>query len=207
MNDENYNAVWGRGFQPISAPQKYQAAPNSQNQYSMVVLNSPPAHPQFSPVAAHPYANNSFKHNAYSSQSPAFYPYQQHSQQWPQQPVYYGNGFGMDGSRDAPIKPVATTEAPLDNRLLLLSLSDQYIDEARSLAPLIIYEKDGANISRYHKLIATAIACLQVVLKKVNKKLHSNTRICHQIDHVLARMEIKSSRRGYAPAETCNNAV
>lgn len=64
-------------------------------------------------------------------------------------------------------KSVITPDLPVDYRILLLSLSDYYITEARSVATLIAHNQRGADTGMYYKLMATGIGCLEAVLKKV----------------------------------------
>ena len=63
--------------------------------------------------------------------------------------------------------PIGTTELPVDYKLLLLSMADQYIMEARGLGSHITGSgRSGPHTEHYCKLIATGLACLETVLKE-----------------------------------------
>lgn len=64
-------------------------------------------------------------------------------------------------------KSVITPDLPVDYRLLLLSLSDQYISQARGMASLITHNRPDADSEVYYRLISTGIICLETVLNKV----------------------------------------
>lgn len=69
-----------------------------------------------------------------------------------------------------PVKPVITKDLPVDYRLLLLSLADQYIGEARSMGSGLVRNGAGADSNRYYKLMATGMGCYESVLKKVSTR-------------------------------------
>lgn len=56
---------------------------------------------------------------------------------------------------------------PIDYRLLLLTLADNYVDEAHALSADIVYNRPGASSEEYCKLMSTGLACLHVALKKL----------------------------------------
>lgn len=64
-----------------------------------------------------------------------------------------------------PPKQVISRELPVDYRMLLLALADQYISAARSLSIQIAYQQSGRE--QYQKLMATGLGCMEQVLKKV----------------------------------------
>ncbi|KAB8416408.1 hypothetical protein FH972_024927 [Carpinus fangiana] len=61
--------------------------------------------------------------------------------------------------------PVVTTEFPVDYRLLLLSLADEYISQARLSSHVVASSIDQSEGNQYFKLIATGLACYESVLK------------------------------------------
>jgi hypothetical protein len=65
-------------------------------------------------------------------------------------------------------KPVITPDLPVDYRLLLLQLSDQYITEARSLTGACAYDQEDADPERYFELMGAGMTCLATVLKQQN---------------------------------------
>ncbi|KAI9728778.1 MAG: hypothetical protein M1828_002884 [Chrysothrix sp. TS-e1954] len=64
----------------------------------------------------------------------------------------------------------ATTRMSVDQQLLLLSLSDQYINEARTMATEIAFSQtDNVGlVTQYSKLMATGLTCLEMVAIKWN---------------------------------------
>lgn len=48
---------------------------------------------------------------------------------------------------------------------MLLSAADEYIDAARRMGSLVVREKREADLRQYHKLMATAMGCMDAVLK------------------------------------------
>ena len=94
----------------------------------------------------------------------------------PQNPWIPNPSFSFDEADDAEIKPVIRRELPVDYRLLLLSLADQYIGEARSIGALVAYGQDGGNLERYYKLMSTGMGCLETILKKVIESFDSLKR-------------------------------
>lgn len=80
---------------------------------------------------------------------------------------------GADGDasiKHAPVmssKQIMSKELPVDYRLLLLSLADQYIAGARSLGSHIaVHGLSAAHVEQRCKLVATALGCLETVLKE-----------------------------------------
>lgn len=64
-----------------------------------------------------------------------------------------------------PPKPIVTPDLPVDYRLLLLHLSEQYITEARSLSANIALHQEAEDQERYYELMAMGMRCLEAVLK------------------------------------------
>lgn len=64
-------------------------------------------------------------------------------------------------------RPIRTPDLPVDYRLLLLSLSDQYIAQAHSMAALLTHNRSSADTQMYYKLMSAGMGCLQAVLHKV----------------------------------------
>ena len=56
-------------------------------------------------------------------------------------------------------------ELPLDYQLLLLSLADEYLAAAHGRGMLSALAKHEASVDQYYKLIATALGCIESVLK------------------------------------------
>lgn len=146
----------------------------------MVVIDSPTApqyNPQYLTQPAHShYPTGLPPQPAYNIQQPN--PGLQH-RAFPQPllPKQQSSPFGFDGGSDTPVKSVVTPSLPVDYRLLLLSLADQYISQARSLGTLIAYNHAGADRGRYQKLLATSLSCYEAVLKMV----HPALAICLEI--------------------------
>jgi len=66
-------------------------------------------------------------------------------------------------------RPVGGTEPPVKYGSLLASLADQYIAEARGLGSYVATEGRQLGVQqsdKYCKLIATGLACLEVLLKE-----------------------------------------
>lgn len=51
---------------------------------------------------------------------------------------------------------------------MLLSAADEYIVAARSMSSLIVRDKNEADVRQYYKLLATAMGCMDTVLKDFN---------------------------------------
>ncbi len=66
---------------------------------------------------------------------------------------------------------VISDDCPVDYRILLLSLADQYIAEARSLSTVLLQEQRADGTDRYYKLMALGLGCLETVLKNQTWKL------------------------------------
>lgn len=64
----------------------------------------------------------------------------------------------------APPKPL-----PADLIVLILSAADEYIAAARSLGSLAAMSIKKADLSQYYKLMATALGCMESVLKKYSQ--------------------------------------
>lgn len=64
------------------------------------------------------------------------------------------------------VKPVISRELPVDYRMLLLSLADQYIASARTMSLSVVY--DQSSRGQYHKLIATGLGCVEQVTRRVS---------------------------------------
>ena len=176
MNGHHYNGAWPYGTPPNAAPHEPPPpnTPNSRPMYPMVVIDSPTA-PQYNPQYFSQPAQSQFPNGlppqpAYNIQQPN--PgLQQHAFSQPPPHKQHASSFGFDGGSDVPVKSVVTPSLPIDYRLLLLSLADQYISQARSLGTLIAYNHTGADRGRYQKLLATGLGCYEAVLKKVDLAL------------------------------------
>jgi uncharacterized coiled-coil DUF342 family protein len=51
---------------------------------------------------------------------------------------------------------------------MLLSAADEYVAAARSLGSTIASTRRDSDLQQYHKLMATAMGCMDAVLKKFN---------------------------------------
>ena len=51
---------------------------------------------------------------------------------------------------------------------MLLSAADEYVAAARSLGPIIASTGREVDMQQHHKLMATAMGCMDAVLKKFN---------------------------------------
>jgi hypothetical protein len=72
----------------------------------------------------------------------------------------------IQGSAKAVAKPqTPTDEPPLDYQLLLLSLADEYLAAAHSHGMLVALAKREASADQYYKLVATALGCIESILK------------------------------------------
>lgn len=60
-----------------------------------------------------------------------------------------------------------------DYQVLLLSLADEYFDAAHSQGTVLAASRQEGDIEQYHKLIATGLCCLEVVLKVGFKNIFS----------------------------------
>lgn len=78
----------------------------------------------------------------------------------------------LSGSKPPQRPGDPTCNEPVDYRVLLLSLADQYIDEARSMSAYIAHEGSVVDSDQYCKLMATAFCCYEKVLSQnwTNKK-------------------------------------
>jgi uncharacterized coiled-coil DUF342 family protein len=66
-------------------------------------------------------------------------------------------------------QPHAAPKAfPADLYVMLLSAADEYVTAARSLGPEIARFQRDADLQQYYKLMATAMGCMDAVLKKFN---------------------------------------
>ena len=54
---------------------------------------------------------------------------------------------------------------PADLSVMLLSAADEYIAAARSMGSLVVREKREVDLRQYYKLMATAMGCMDAVLK------------------------------------------
>lgn len=59
-----------------------------------------------------------------------------------------------------------TPDLPVDYRLLLLSLADQYINQARAMSNHLVQEQPEVTRDQYYKLMAAAFSCYETVLSK-----------------------------------------
>lgn len=70
-----------------------------------------------------------------------------------------------------PKPPDPPPESQVDVQMLALSLADEYITIARSMGPLSSIAAKEEDLQTYHKLMATALGCIQSVLNS-HRKLH-----------------------------------
>ncbi|KAF2855196.1 hypothetical protein T440DRAFT_464491 [Plenodomus tracheiphilus IPT5] len=59
-------------------------------------------------------------------------------------------------------------QLPADLSVLLLSAADEYITAARGMSAIIVRDKKEVDIQQYQKLMATAMGCMDTVLKGFN---------------------------------------
>lgn len=59
---------------------------------------------------------------------------------------------------------------PVDHEKLLLSLAEEFISAAHSLAPRVARDGDQRGLDEYSKLVSTGLGCMEAVLK--NFRLH-----------------------------------
>ena len=171
MNDKNYLAgvAWPHGS-PLKRTQEFSRTSNHPSlppNYPVVVIDGHQSKPQTKPPASYP--NTPDRH---APQGPPYKPDRSLLPQYPMKAVHRIPQPrtpipNLDGTDDLPVKPVITKDLPVDYRLLLLSLADQYIEEARSLGALIAHNQAGADAARYYKLMATGMGCYEAILKKV----------------------------------------
>ena len=100
---------------------------NEQYRHPMVIVNSPSRH-----------------------QTTRFTPY-------PQFDGAQDQGSNHNYASTSQQTPIINTLQHVDYRILVLSLSDQYIKAARKIAALIAHNQDGADIEQYHDLISTGL--------------------------------------------------
>ena len=66
----------------------------------------------------------------------------------------------------SPATSIITPDLPVDYRVLLLRLSEQYIAEARLNSAQIALDRPDADPERYYKLIGMGLSCLETVLNQ-----------------------------------------
>ncbi|KAL5445468.1 hypothetical protein PMIN07_004689 [Paraphaeosphaeria minitans] len=66
-------------------------------------------------------------------------------------------------------QPVPARPLPADLMVLILSAADEYIAAARSLGSTAAMTLKPADLVQYYKLMATAMGCMETVLKKYNQ--------------------------------------
>jgi hypothetical protein len=74
-------------------------------------------------------------------------------------PQIYDNAKSVTKPQPQPDEP------PLDYQLLLLSLADEYLAAAHGHGMLVALAKREAKADQYYKLVATALGCIESVLK------------------------------------------
>lgn len=57
---------------------------------------------------------------------------------------------------------------PVDLSVMLLSAADEYIAAAHSLGPSIVQDTSGTTMQQYQRLMATALGCMDAILKDFN---------------------------------------
>jgi hypothetical protein len=62
----------------------------------------------------------------------------------------------------------------VDYQGLLLALAEEYLDTARKLGPKVTCGGQGAGLSLYQRLIATALGCLEAVLQVYSLHPHAS---------------------------------
>jgi len=67
----------------------------------------------------------------------------------------------------APAKAVIQSDSTMDYRILLLTLAEQYISEARSMAVSVSLAQPSMGRERYQDLMAAGLTCMETVIKKV----------------------------------------
>ncbi|KAK7185348.1 hypothetical protein DPSP01_011113 [Paraphaeosphaeria sporulosa] len=67
-------------------------------------------------------------------------------------------------SQHAPARPL-----PADLMVLILSAAEEYIGAARSLGSTVAMTLKPADLDQYYRLMATAMGCMETVLKKYNQ--------------------------------------
>lgn len=67
----------------------------------------------------------------------------------------------------APSRPVTPSDSPMDYRILLLALAEQYIWEARSMSVSVSLGESALNRERYQDLMDAGLTCIETVIKRV----------------------------------------
>lgn len=171
----NNHANWPYGPPPPAPPGPYHPRPQT---YPRVVINgSPQRQPNGYPGSLTQAPNR----NAYTQRPPYHPQLAPFPHQYTSKPVYRAPQPqapipNIDGADDVPVKPVITRDLPVDYRLLLISLADQYLGEAQSLGTLIAHNQAGADETRYYKLMATCMSCYEAVLKKVGIQFQTSVQ-------------------------------
>ncbi|PGH04713.1 hypothetical protein GX51_03380 [Blastomyces parvus] len=130
----------------------------------------PPQHSSYSP-APQVYPQVVIPHQPILHQHRAGRAAQQHSTSVPKSQLKKSQSLKHMRSK-SPVKmpqpqplPTATGKPVIDYHVLLLSLADEYIDAAHSQGTALAVAREEAETDEYYKLIATGLACLEVVLK------------------------------------------
>jgi len=98
-------------------------------------------------------------------------------------------------------KQVNSKDLPVDYRLLLLSLADQYIAGARGLGSLIAANGLSAtHVEQRCKLVATGLGCLETVLKEKVRWISQDLYPC-ETHGCAASLETSTAPRGCCHAE------
>ncbi|KAF3000966.1 hypothetical protein E8E13_009214 [Curvularia kusanoi] len=66
---------------------------------------------------------------------------------------------------------------PADLSVLLLSAADEYVAAARSLGPPVARQRKNSEVQEYHKLMSTAMGCMDAVLRKYNMQPRDEAKL------------------------------
>jgi hypothetical protein len=66
---------------------------------------------------------------------------------------------------------------PADLSVMLLSAADEYIAEARSLGSSVARQRKSNEVQQYHKLMSTAMGCMDAVLRKYNMQPRDEAKL------------------------------
>lgn len=60
---------------------------------------------------------------------------------------------------------------------MLLSAADEYVAAARGMSSVVVRDRKEADQRQYYKLMATAMGCMEAVLKKFNLSPRDEARL------------------------------
>lgn len=181
--DQNGNLHAQNHHQPYQVP----GYPPFQPQNGAPIAAVPPAHAQGEQAAgSHPMVVIPPRAPEYAQQ----YLQQQYPQQmnYPMQYVHQppppfqqpsSQMQNMHARRQPPVQappkpqrpPDSSKDSQVDVQMLALSLADEYIAAARKMGPVSSIAAKEEDLQTYHKLVATALGCIESVLSS-NRKLH-----------------------------------